>query len=579
MASSKIDTFGGMIPAVDDRLLPDRAAAHAENTWLYSGRLSGIPELSLVKALTAGTSKVFRIPTNYIDSAHIEDSTWIEFADPNTDVIRAPVIGDTFERYYWASSTVVPKYNTLARIQASSAAWKLGIPAPVLTSVTPDASGVGDTVSRAYLITWVSAYGEEGPASNAITATGKVDDSWDLVLGAVAAGDDGGVGDDRYLTHVNIYRTITASDGTTTYFFVAQQAIADTTYSDTATDTDIAGNNELESTNWIGPPTDLQGFVSMPNGIIVGWRENELWFSEPYRPHAWPAAYAIVVDYPIVGLGVTNQTLVVCTQAYPYTAFGIHPASMALSKSASLEPCLERKSIAANEEGVYYASPNGLVMASQGVIRNITKQLITRDKWSTLTTTSSLHGATINGDYYGFGGTQAGVFDEDSFDILSFTQEDFAGAYVGVLIDPHDTRLGFTLLSDPVPVTNVQNDQWSGELFVIKDDNLYRLDLSQTAPIRRVYIWRSKIFQTMPPTNLGAMKIYWSAPVAAPSDPGDAPGSISFAEFPELPDGSTYGVVRLYVDDTLVWTRNLATSGEAHETADRLQVDDVADRG
>jgi len=563
MPGFRIDTFGGMRPATDDRLLPDKAAAHSENAWLYSGRMSGIPQPSFIKALTAGTERVFRIPNNYVDQKHLEDSVWMEFTDPNTDVLRALVIDDSYDRYYWASTSHQPRYNTRARIANGDQYWLLGIPQNTLTSVTPDGSGVGAADTRAYTLTWVSAYGEEGPAATPVVATGKVDDVWNLAFPAVAATDDGGVGDDRNITLTRIYRTVTSASGVATYFLVDEIAASSTSYADTKLDNAITGNNQLESTNWIAPPTDLLGWVAMPNGILAGWRLNEVWFCEPYRPHAWPAAYTIVVDFPIVGLGVTNQTLVVCTQGTPSTITGVHPSSMAMSKSTLVEPCLSRGSILSAPEGVFYSSPNGIVFAGQGVIRNATEGLITKDKWQSMTTPTSLFAARLGNAYYAYGHKQAGVFDPLSYDPLSFAQEDYTGSYTGVLVDFVDQRVAFNLLSNPVPASSVFNDPWSGEVFIVRNDNVYHIDLSPVDPQRLTYIWRSKIFQVSAKKNLGALRVYWEAPSIPPDTPGDPPAAIeTLVEFPALPAGSTYGVVRVYGDGVLKHTKNLTASGE-----------------
>jgi hypothetical protein len=572
VAGLKISVFGGMIPAVDDRLMPDNAAAWSENTWVYSGRLSGIPQKTLVKELTAGTTKVFRIPNSLPDADHIDDSLWLEFSNADTDVVRALVVSDEYGRYYWASSTEAPKYNTISRIEAGSDPRLLGIPQPVLTSVTPS-GGVGAADSRAYVTTWESFYGEEGPASTPVLATGKVDDTWVLALAAADADDLDGT--NRLLSYTNIYRTVTSGSGVTTYFHVARIQVGHSTYNDDDSDAVVSANNELESTNWIAPPTDLQGMVAMPNGILAGWRENEVWFSEPYRPHAWPAAYTIVVDFPIVGLGVTNQTLVVCTQGFPVGVSGVHPSSMAVSKSASLEPCLSRGSILSTTEGVFYSSPNGLVHAGAGSVQNITKNLIYKDEWKRLVSTTTLRAARLGTSYFAFGSSQEGVFDSLSFDPLSFSQESYEGSYQGILIDPTDQRVGFNLMSETTPVACVQNDIWSGELFLIQGTDptyLYKIDIAQSNPVRRNYLWRSKIFQVNSMGNFGAMKIYWEAPAAAPDAEGDAPGTGDL-EFPSLPDGTTYGVVRVYGDGVLRWTRELLTSGELMRMASGFKAD------
>jgi hypothetical protein len=641
MTAFKLDTFGGMVPAIDDRLLNTHAAAHSENTWMYSGRISGLPQATLLRANTAGTSKVFRLPTNLVDADHISDSVWLEFQDGDTDVVRALVVGDTYDRYYWASSNATPKYNTRARIAAASAAWTLGIPQPTAPSLVVTGTGAAVTVTsaapgvftlnnhgftfgtqiylggttaptnlvlgtiyfvtaanlttntftisatlggvalttastgtavtvdvatanivRAYVTTWVSTYGEEGPPSPPVVVAGPPNASWGLTIPAAAAGD---LGTNRTLAYTNIYRTITSDAGVATYFYVGQVAVATLSYADTKSDITVAAQGELTSTNWSAPPTDLQGFVAMPNGILAGWRENEVWFCEPYRPHAWPAQYTLVTDFPIVGLGVIGQTLVVCTQGYPVTVSGIHPSSMAESRIASLEPCLSRGSILSTTEGVYYASPNGLVFVGAGTLTNLTKQLITKDKWHDLATAATLRAARLGTAYFAFGSTTSGSFDPLSFDPLSFAQTDYAGAYVGVLIDPNDPRVAFNLMSSRSPMTSIMNDPWTGEVFTILDNNLYRINLSDTDAVRQTYIWRSKVFQSGAPVNMGALKVFFAPPGTAPDvSVLSVPGVITTAEFPELPVGSTYGVVRLYGDGILRYTSDLVTSGELH---------------
>lgn len=560
MGAFKLNVFGGMVPAVDDRLLPDTAAAHSENTWLYKGRLSGIPQPTLVRACTEGTSKVFRIPNGLPDAAHIDDSTWLEFANPDTDVVRAPVIGDEFERYYWASSTGVPMYNTAARVANGDDPWILGIPQPAACSITV-VGGSATVVARSYVTTWVSAYGEEGPPSDPTVVADNPDGSWNLTLTAASADDLGGAGDDRYLTHTRIYRTVTSDAGVATYYLVAEIAIGTLSYSDTLSDTVVAANNQLESTAWSAPPEDLAGFTMMPNGILVGWRDNELWFSEPYRPHAWPAAYVQVVDYPIVGLGVINQTLVVCTQGYPAFATGISPANIVLSHTRNLEPCMSRGSIVSAPGGVYYASPNGLIFATLSGVTNTTYDLISKDEWDRFIALTSVRAGLLGNAYYAFGSAQAGSFDEDGFDTDAFAQEDYDGAYSGFMLDLANRSVAFNVMSHPLAAVNVTNDPWSGELFLVKSDgNLYRIDLSDDAPRPHVYLWRSKIFQSTSDRNFGAIQLFWEVPTNAPADLGDAPATPGSAEFPELT--GTYGVVRVYADGVLRFTRQLTTSGE-----------------
>lgn len=556
MPAAKIKTFGGMIPAQDDRLLPDQAAARSENTWLYSGALRGIPAPKFLRnCATATTSKVYRIPNNFNDAAHLADADWLDFEDPETDVIRAPVHGDTFDRYYWASSSSAPRYNTRARIKAASAPFILGIPAPGTAPGVVVTGGSGTTETRAYVYTRVSAYGEEGPPSPPTVVTGFVSGSWGLTFTAAAPGD---LGTDRNLTLTRIYRTMSSVGGGASFFLVAEIAIATLSYADTIANSVVSANSILPSTNWSAPPSNLQGWVVMPNGIIAGWRESEVWFSEPYRPHAWPAAYTLTVDYPVVGLGVIGQTLVVCTQGFPTAITGVHPSSMTEARLANFEPCMSRGSIVSAPEGVYYASPNGLIVVSQGAgAVNVTRDLITKDRWQDLTPIATLRAARLGAAYYAFGSVRFGVFEPTAFETTAFTQEDFTGAYVGVLIDPTNQRVAFNALASTAPNVNSFNDAWSGELFLIRGGKLYWVDIADDETTVEVFKWKSKIFELPSGTNFAAMKVTFNVPTSAP-----ALNPVRNTNLVQTLAADQWGLVRVYADGVLKCTRELRVSGE-----------------
>ncbi len=554
MVAVKINAFGGMIPATDAHLLPDQAATLSQNAWLYNGQLVGMVSPTYVRDMTnSGYGKVFRIPTNYYDADHLDDSTWMEFSNIDTDIIRSPVVGDTYDRYYWASPSDVPRLNSLSRIQAGSASYKLGVIEPTSTPTLGIAGGSSATTeTRAYVVTWVSAFGEEGPPSDPVTSTGKVDATWTVTL-PTAGGTDI---TDYNLAYARIYRTITVGT-TASYFYVGQVAIATATYADSALNAAISVNDILASTSYTKPPTDLVGFVTMPNGMIAGWRENELWFCEPYLPHAWPAEYALSVEYPIIGLGVINQTLVVCTAGYPLIATGINPASMTLSKLASFEPCMSRGSIVSAPEGVYYASPNGLVLVSNGVANLVTEGLVMKDEWNRLTEVATLRATRLTNAYYAYGSKRTGFAQADSVQANAFQADDFAGSYSGILIDPTNQRVAFNTLTSDDPVTNVFNDAWSGETFIIREDKVYRIDLADEEGPRDTMLWRSKIFQPTDRKNFAAMRVYFEVPEWAPTQ-----NATRNTSSPQTLAADQYGLVRVYANDTLVMTRELRTSGE-----------------
>jgi len=555
MVAVNITSFGGMVPALDDRKIPDNAATLSQNVFLYDGNLKGMRAPRFLRNVPPGTTYTYRLPDDYQGASQSnDDNIWLDFINPQTDVVRAPVFGDVYDRYYWAGSTSVPMYNTRARIAASQPAWLLGIPTPSVAPGVNVVGGSGTTVSRAYVYTYVSAYGEEGAPSAPTLVTGFINGSWNLTWTAPLATDQGV---DRNLTKVRVYRTITSTAGVATYFLVAEFSLPTLAYSDVLTDAVVSSHAQLETFSWTQPPSDLKGFCAMPNGIIASWRNNELWFCEPYRPHAWPAAYVLTVPFPIVGLGIVGQTLVVCTTGYPMTASGVNPLYITTSTLSTFEPCTSRESILSAPEGVYYSSPNGLVMVNPGQAAVVTRDLVTPDRWAELTP-DRFKSARFGASYYGFGEAVGGVFEDSAFETTSaFVALDETGARNGVLIDTRDIRVAFNVLASDVSIFGVMNDAWSNDLFLIYGDKLYWIDNKDLVPDYQVYLWRSKIFHSPKPQNFGAMKIYFEVP---PTTPAQNP--VRNNTLDQVLDVGQYGLLRLYADKRHVLTYELRTSGE-----------------
>jgi len=527
MVASKISSFQGMIPGIDDRLLPENAAADAANTWLYSGKLEGIRQPKSVHVCTlANTKRVFRIPTTFTDYGHISDAFWMEFTDPDTDVVKGPIANDAYDRYYWTSPTTGPKFNSATRIRSGYEPYDLGLPYPVSAPTVTHSGGTSDiSETRAYVFTWISAFGEESAASAAAVVTGKIDDAWVITLTPPTTLQQ----TNQSLTKARIYRTITASTGNSVFYFVADVTITTTSYTDTITNTVVSGNNQLESTLWTPPPTALRGMTAMPNGMIVGFRANEIWFCEPYHPHAWPVSYTLSVDFTIVGIGVVGQTVVVCTQATTYAVTGIHPSTMTVSKVSTREPCLSRGSILSAPQGVVYASPNGLVVFGQGQLVNITQKMFTKDKWLASLDVPNLRSAQLGSAFYAFGA---------------------AGSTNGGMLDLSDGRLGFNRLTSATGVVNVFNDVWTGEVFIILGNTVYQIDIAGSQP-RSEYVWRSRRFQTTNKRNLEAMKVFF-----------DNPESLT-----------DFGSVKIYADERLVTTKSLVKSGQVFRLPSGFKAD------
>ncbi len=252
---------------------------------------------------------------------------------------------------------------------------------------------------------------------------------------------------------------------------------------------------------------------------MAGFVNNEIWFCEPYFPHAWPPGYVLTTDFPIVGVGVTTGSLVACTQATPYVAGGVNPASMTLTKCSIPNPCLSRGSILGADTGVLYMSSNGLISVNNlGQATNTTDLWITRDKWQALTPQKNTRVISLLGCYFCFGTTngadasvaQQGFFIQLEQDNTSFT----------IWPQPGGHRVGFNQLTSPnlYNIDNILSDQWTGIGLLVQNGQIYYYDFSDPAPVMIPYTYISKVYQSNNKKNYSAIKVFYNQP-AGPTGP------------------------------------------------------------
>jgi hypothetical protein len=201
-----------------------------------------------------------------------------------------------------------------------------------------------------------------------------------------------------------VYRSAAGSTNSS-FFFVAEVLDTTTLYED-AVDGDSL-NEELPSLTWLQPVSDMEGLVGMPNGVMAGFRGNDIYFSEPYRPFAWPVQYTQTVGYPVVGLAVVDTTLVVLTKGRPYFIQGSHPDAMTMVEADINQSCISKKSIVVMNKHVFYASPDGLIGLSAGGSSNITEDMFDKYTWQAMLP-AGLLGYRFEDQYIGFLPTTTG---------------------------------------------------------------------------------------------------------------------------------------------------------------------------
>lgn len=490
MTGFKFEDFTGLSPRTSPRLLAPNAATIAKNTNMLSGELRGFHAPREAKDLTSlgfTVKRAYRIP-----AATPDPELWLGFASPNVDIVRSLIINDTYDRYYVAGDGV-PKYNTKARIAAAQPFFTLGVPVPVpVPTLVP--FGIG-TVTVAYLYTYVTAYGEEGPPSTPVISTGDaVGPATPWTVGNLPTTSPDPV--NRNLTKIRIYRTI-PGESSSLFFRVDEVSFGSATYIDNDLDTTVVLNPTLESTSWMPPATDMEGFIAMPNGFLVGWAGRRLMFSEPYRPHAWPVEYELATEYKIVGLGVWNDTLVIGTESQPYVGQGISPSSFTMRKSDVVEPCLSRRGVVSSSIGVYYPSPNGLILVGGGGPELVTRDIVTKDEWLTRYTPE------------GIIATQEGV-----------QYVAFASSVLGFIFTPAEQGQKFVEIDRFQNVVGIETDKYLGSTYLIYQNRVW--DWNPVTSERLYWTWRSKEFHLPKPVNFGAIKLKFDVGEFDISDDTDA---------------------------------------------------------
>jgi hypothetical protein len=520
MVAIKVEEFGGMIPLIDDYLLKQNNASYAENSWLLNGRIAPVAAIVPIYTLQNSTTRyAYRIPLVSSSVKNIADSQWLEFDNADTVVVKSPVTGQDDPRYYWTDGQNPPGYTTESRITADDPRLLLGIPFPNTPPSVTVAGGTGPVETRAYTYTWVSAYGEEGQPAIPTVLPGNVDGVWTIGLTPPTSGELA----NRDLATVRIYRTVTSTQGMASFFFVVELPIATLTYDDSIPDGTVAENNELASTDYEQPATDLKGMVPMPNGIMVGWRSNQVWFSEPYLPHAWPTKYMLGVEAEVIGVGVWGQSAVILSAGQTYVVTGITPDAMALSKIAPLEPVGCKGSIVNTPKGVVYASQNGLIQISPYGGQNVTTNMFDKSQFPQMLRVEYMHAAWLMNGYFTVGGVSEQVFQDgtvptsepNAWQTDMIQLEDYTGAYKGIWVDYIDPRVGVVWFPSADPIFNVMQDNWTGEVLIIRNGQVQHIDFTQAAP-RNKYRWRSKEFQMPYRQNWGAARIFCFTPPGPP---------------------------------------------------------------
>lgn len=450
--------FSGEQPRVLPNMLPDAGAREAWDVRLDDGGLTPTRKPVVAAAVTPGHRTIYR-----------HAGTWLSRAG---DVHFAP--GPVAQDRLYYTGDGAPK------MMVGGTVYPLAVPQPAgALTATLGGAGTGDVATRLYAYTWVTDFGEESepsPASNSVDwRAGQT-----VTLSGFAAPPAG-----RGVTKQRIYRTQTGKVGTYLYL-IAERGATNANFVDVVPVDAL--QEALPSADWTAPPASLKGLIGMPNGMMAAFDGRDVYFCEPWRPHAWPEKYVLTTDWPVVGLAAIGSTMLIMTEGSPYVAAGNHPAEMIMKRLELDLPCINARGIVNLGFAVCYPSHDGLVsMSASGGAQIVTGNLFSKERWLSFSPQTAVAGR-LGGRYVLFyDRTIDGVRDAGGFAI------DLAGQAF--------------LVRHSVVAAAVWYELATSRLFYVPPGSGEVLELQPVEGAPNTLTWSSKEFLLPIPHNFGVLRI------------------------------------------------------------------------
>lgn len=462
----EILNFGGLMPKLGRHLLPDGGAVIARDCRIGSGMLKPLGSMRKDHRLEFPAGSMFRWKGEH----------WFNYEDSARSFVPGPVYGEG-QRLFMSREA-----GGLTVWTETTGEVALGVPAPLMTptlEVTGNVDGDVDVASRAYVYTCVNSLGDES-APSAVSEVVDVQGQT-VVVGNMTTPPHAGYAP---IVSKRIYR-LAVGDTSADYQFVAEIDANINSYTDELDDGELG--EALPTMGWKAPAADLTGLVAVPGNVLAAFHGQEVRFSEPNYPYAWPDKYAFSVEYDIVGIAASNTTLFILTTGPVYlmsvdSLDGTAPVAMDGNC-----PCLSRRGIMEVPVGVIFPSRDGLYVVGSGYAKpmRLTADYYDLPDWLNLNP-ASMFGAWCGGYLYVFYEARDG---------------DKGGLIFDLGIDEGNAGIR-SLTTTEVPVSALTVAAEGERLFVASGDFCWEweglIGVSRTAE------WRSRSFLLANKTNFSA---------------------------------------------------------------------------
>lgn len=445
-----IQSFTGEFPRIHETRLKNDAAARAENVSFVSGTLKPMFKVADYKTLSPMANAA---PIKQVYRFRIDDGAyWLQFAT-DVDVILSPIKDDQYHRIYWTSENGAPSFAK--GVDAVSGAEpfplvfrKLGIPAPTnIPTIISSTAVTKDTDSdevRFYIYTYINDMGEESAPSHPSGQVTVPRVAAEVRLGNLQVDS---AASDRNITSFRIYRTSVGTSGNAQWQYVGQIGAGANEFLDNFTSEEL--DEVLTTENWDAPRPDMKGLGLTAYGVAYGFSGKIVCLSEPFIMYAFPRDYELTTQHNIVAMGHYDANIIVATDGNPVVVTGVSPTTgMTMTELPLNESCVSKASLVSLGYGVIYASPNGLVLASNNGAQIISEGFFDRDEWNALNP-KSIHAVEYKGRYLFF----YRVNDENK------------GAFI---FDPKDLSSGIVRLN--IWCISAHRDVKTDEIYLLQSD-------------------------------------------------------------------------------------------------------------
>ncbi len=470
MPKISTNSFRGLRPSISPRLLPNGFAQTSIDCDLSSGSLKPYRDKVSV-SIPSSSNKVQSI---YLYTDKFDTRKWLSFNN-RVNVERAFISDDTTNKIYYTGDGA-PKATDTDQLLQPTPYYLLGVPFPV-TAPVPVVDSAGTLpIERIYVVTHLTAWGEESAPSDASVVV-SAGSSSQVTLSSIPQSPNNT--DHNPVTKIYIYRSVSGTERTALQF-VAEVPHGTLSYVDTINDADLPGDL-IKTLDYQEPPATLFGLISMANGVMVGFTDYEVCFSEPYQPHSWPEKYKLASVDKIIGGGAFGNRLVICTNRKPFTVVGNHPDSMSVTNLPDIMPCVSFAGIVSMSGGVVFPTPEGLFYVGSGGTKNLTDEMYTEEDWKTLLP-EEFSATQWDGKYVAFTSAGGYIFDLAKPDEHTYLSD----AATAVHVDDNNKHLHF--------------NQFSGS-----SNAIYRFHANS---IKQILIWKSKEYFYPDAIAFSAGKIY-----------------------------------------------------------------------